>query len=214
MKLFEEFKLYENMWNDIKSAKSTLIEGALNKEPLHEIKVPVKRSATPTVYLVFNYGTINNLDNYYLHAVCLNKAEAIASLIEEAEYRIQNYSELDNSLYCYAVDPADYDIALSELKQAAAAKHSGGVDLHWEYTDVVYALCSIAEHETPLYELSMADIWADYYVAYLASTGYDIDSIDETDLYAMQDLLSELADDEDFKKFIISKLTAEVNSAM
>lgn len=210
MKLFEEFKLYENMWEAVK----TPIEEALNEELLHEIKVPVTRSTAPAVYLVFNYGTINNLDNYYLHTVCLNKTEAIASLIEEAEYRIQNYGELDNSLYCYVVNPADYDIALSDLKQAAAAKRSGGVDLHWEYTDVVYALSSIAEHETPIYELSMADIWADYYTAYLASTGYDIDSIDETDIYAIQDLLSELADDEDFKKFIRNKLTTEVNKAI
>jgi hypothetical protein len=56
----------------------------------------------------------------------------------------------------------------------------------------------------------MADIWADYYIAYLASTGYDINSIDETDVYAVQDITSDLAEDDVFAKFVINKLKSEI----
>ena len=193
-----------------KSELKQMIRETLREELLREVQVPVRRIASPTVYIVINYGTLNNLDNYYLHAVCLNKNEAVNSFIEEAEYRIQNYGELNNTLYCYAITPANYDTTLDELKQAANGKDSGGVDLHWEHTNVVYALSNIAKNATPVFELSMSDIWADYYIAYLVSTGYDIDTIDETDVYAVQDITSDLAEDSNFAKFIANKLKAEI----
>jgi hypothetical protein len=193
-----------------KSELKQMIREVLREELLHEVQVPVHRVTAPVVYIVFNCGAINNLDNYYLHTVCLNKHEAINSFIEEAKYRIQNYGELDNTLYCYAISPADYDITFDELKQAANMKDSGGADLHWEFTDVVYTLSNIAAKAIPMFELSMADIWADYYIAYLASTGYDIDSIDETDVYAVQDITSDLAEDDVFAKFVVDKLKSEI----
>ena len=207
--VFEALRKSKSVKNT-KSELKEMIREALREELLHEVQVPVRKVALSTVYIVFNCGASNDLDNYYLHAACLNRNEAINSFIEEADYRIKNYNALDNTLYCCEVTLADYDITLDELKQAANSKYSGGVDLHWEHTDVVYALSNIAKNATPVFELSMADIWADYYIAYLASTGYDIDTIDETDVYAVQDITSDLAEDDAFEKFIINKLRTEI----
>ena len=188
-----------------KSELKNMIREALREELLHEVKVPVTHVASPKVFVVCNHGAINNLDNFYLHGVYFNKYEAIKCIKEEVEYRIENYNNLDNTLYCYFVNPTTYDTTVKALTTAANAKNSGGVDLHYDYKDVVYALSSIAEHESPVYELSMSDIWNDYYLAYLASAGYDIETIDVTDTYAMQDLLSDLDYDDEFKKFISNK---------
>ena len=189
-----------------KNELKQLIRECLREELLHEIQVPATKVASPKVYIVCNHGAVNDLDNFYLHAVCLNKPEAVARFTEEAEYRVEQYDALDNTLYCYYVNPADYDITIKALMNAGAAKYSGGVDLHYEHKDVVYALSSIAEHETPVHELSMDDIWDDYYLAYLESTGYDTDTIDVTDTYALEDLLSDTSYDDNFKKFVSSKL--------
>jgi hypothetical protein len=193
MKLFEEFKLYENMWDDTKIGGRT--------------------------YIIFNYYKENNLDEFYLHAVYNSKSDAVKRLIEEADYRIQEVCGLDNTLVCYLLDPNEYGCTADELKQAADSKYSGGVDLHFEHRDVVYTLSGIVsdKSETPKYKLSIADIAIEFYEDYLiknaAILGLDVD-----DLYLYGELNTEvvntIAKDKDFKSFCIAKLTSDLNSAL
>ena len=175
-------------------------------------------STSNKVYVVFNYYPIKyksgyDLDNFYLHLVSTNRNEVINRLQEEAVYRVENIAELQNSLVCYYIDPADYDCTVDDF---LAAEGKGGHDLHWDFRDVTYALTSIADYSTPLFSQSTADIMFMYddYIEKNASTlGFDID-----DLYANNyntldtDIIETLNADPNFKKFITSVITNKTTS--
>jgi hypothetical protein len=201
MKLYEEFKLYETMW-----------------EKLH--KKELKESSTSKIYVVFNYYPIKyssgyDLDNFYLHTVSTDKNEVINSLKEEALHRVQGLDNLKNTLVCYLIDPTEYECTADELMDAEG---EGGQDLHWEFRDIVYVLSSIPDHETPLYKLSMGDIqqlYEEYIEANKHILGFDTDDFYIYDFDATDPDAREILDeDPNFKKFITDKLSADITAAV
>ena len=132
------------------------------RECLHEelSNRKLQESVSNRLYVVFNYypvkySTGHDLDSFYLHTATLNKAEALDSLIAQSFYRVANFGDLQNTLVCFEINPAEYDCTVDDFY---AAEGEGGQDLHWEYRDIVYTLDSIVDSETPLYTLSTGDI--------------------------------------------------------
>lgn len=170
------------------------------------------------IYVIFNYGTPKNLDNYYLLAVCKSRLETIKELTEIARYRVQEFGNVKNTLVCYLINPADYDCTADEFVQAAA-KYSDGQDLHWFHTNIVYALSSMVEHAKPLYKLSMTDIEVEFYEDFIAKSSTSItiaDLYDDEYSYPVlnQAVISKINTDPTFIKFVDTKLAAAINKAL
>ena len=171
------------------------------------------------IYIIFNYYRENSLDNFYLHTVCESKSDAVKTLIEEADYRIQAVRGLDNTLVCYLVDPNEYGCTIEELKQAAESKYSGGPDLHWEHREAVYTLNNIVsdKNEFPKYKLSIADIEIDFYEDYIIKNADSL-GLDVEDLYLYGELNTEIVNiiskDKNFKSFYMNKLITDINNTL
>jgi hypothetical protein len=175
----------------------------------------LEESSTSKIYIVFNYYPIKyssgySLDSFYLHAVSADKNKIISNLKEEALYRVQNLNSLDNTLVCYLIDPIKYDCTTDEFIKAAG---KGGQDLHFESKDIVYALSSIVDSETPLYQLSMGDIQFLYeeYIEMNSSTlGFDVDDFYTYSGVSDPDVKEILDKDPNFEKFITNRLLANI----
>lgn len=153
------------------------------------------------LYVIFNYYLPNSLDNFCMLAVCESKNEAMSSLAEEAMWRVTNCQGLENTLVCYLIDPEDYDLTASDFIKAAEDPYSSGQDLHYDHTDVVYALSSMVRDssEVPLYKLKVSDIETDFYEAYFG-TFYDNN-------------FDEYIKDSGFKTFVTNKIKTDVSKS-
>lgn len=167
------------------------------------------------IYIIFNHGSLRNLDNYYLLAVCKSRADAIKELIEIAQYRVQEFGNVKNTLVCYLINPADYYCTIDEFIQAST-KYSDGQDLHWFHTDVVYALSSMAEHATPVYKLSMTDVEVEFYEDFINKNSMNIDLYDDQYDYPVlnTEAIDTINNDPAFTKFVDTKLADTINKAL
>ena len=183
---------------------------------LEELAKPelTESAGSNNAYVIFNNGFATDLDDYYLFAATANKAAAIDTLIEEVVYRIQDYNNYSNTIYCYYVNLDDYDVTLEELIEAS--EHDGGVDLHFRSPDVVYALAAMRDNEKPLYEF-----WPksseDYYSDFLELQGYDVEDIldkEDTEDYdgeTFADLVGKLRTDKDFEDWVSGMIESEID---
>lgn len=227
MKLYEEFKLYESLW-DTDESLTEWVDASGNST--NRSNVPVGNTTNNTtagtatagagnnnkLYVIFNYLRSNDLDNFCMIAACETKTDAIKALIDEAKFRIEGLGSLHNQVVCYLVDPTDYDLSINEFIDAADDKYNSGQDLHYEHTDVVYALSSMAEHETPLYELTMGDIQIEFYDDFLNHNSQTV-GITFDDLYDSnfdRKLVSQIFNNVAFQKFMLNKLDIDINKAL
>ena len=176
----------------------------------------LQESVASKIYVVFNYYPVkrsNNdydLDDFYLHAATADRSEALNSLKEEALYRVENVADLDNTLVCYEIDPAEYDCSPEEFFEAEGY---GGQNLHWEYRDITYALSSIANYETPLYELPIGNVvglYEDFIVDFGDELGLSVD-----DLYVYRstlntDTVEAIQSDKRFNSYVERKLAITI----
>jgi hypothetical protein len=222
MNLSEEFKLWETLWeikplNEWKTMQSA--KGTAQTSVVHPSTSPQADNGDDKVYVTFNYSTANSLDSFWAFDVYRNKSEACKGLLEIAEDRVSNFVKLNNLMVCYAFDlktlEADYEITIDELEDAVG---EGGQNLHYDYTDVCYCLSGMAETESPVFKLSIADIGIEYYEEFISQNQntlpYDID-----DFYDNRDMVVEKLNNDPniapkFKKFVTSKLTATITKAL
>ena len=217
MKLFEEFKEYTEMWD-------TLIEwvdGNGNKVQLNK-NTPTPVSSTSNknnnnLYIIFNYYTPDDLDDFCLLHVGTNKTDAVTDLIDMAEQSVENYGRYKNTLVCYKIDPDSYDMTVDEFIDASESKHDYcGEGLHHEYTDVVYALSSIAANEKPLYELDGPIVEIEFYDKFLSQpnnpTGLTIDDIYDSNFDSS--IINKIYNEPEFQKFMKDKLSKDINNAL
>lgn len=223
MKLYEEFKLYESLW-DIDESLTEWVDTSGNVANRSNVSVGNTTNNTKTVtgdnnnklYVIFNYLKSNDLDNFCMIDACETKTDAVRALINEAKFRIEGFGSLHNEVVCYLVDPADYDLAKNEFIDAANDKYNSGPDLHYEHTDVVYAISSMAEHETPIYELTMGDVQTEFYDDFLSRNSQSI-GITFNDLYDSnfdRKLISQVFNNAAFQKFMLNKLNNDINNAL
>jgi hypothetical protein len=223
MKLYEEFKLYESLW-DIDESLTEWVDASGNIVNRSNIPVGNITNNTKTVassnnnklYVIFNYLKSNDLDNFCMIEACETKTDAIKALIDEAKFRIQGFGGLHNKMVCYLIDPADYDLSINEFIDAANDKYNSGQDLHYEHTDVVYAISSMAEHETPIYELTMGDIQTEFYDDFLSHNSQSV-GITFDDLYDSnfdRALINQVYNNAAFQKFMLNKLNTDINKAL
>lgn len=225
MKLYEEFKLYESLW-DTDESLTEWIDASGNS--VNRSNVPVGNTTNNTkavatgaisnnkLYVIFNYLKSDDLDNFCLIAACETKIDAIKALIDEAKFRIEGFGSLHNKVVCYLVDPADYNLSINEFIDAANDKNNSGPDLHYEHTDVVYAISSMAELETPIYELTMGDIQTEFYDDFLSHNSQSV-GITFNDLYDSnfdRKLVSQVYNNAAFQKFMLNKLDTDINKAL
>ena len=223
MKLYEEFKLYESLW-DMDESLTEWVDTSGNVVNRSNIPVgnitnntkAVASSNNNKLYVIFNYLRSNDLDNFCMIEACKTKTDAIKALIEEAKFRIEGFGSLHNKVVCYLIDPTDYDLSINEFIDAADDKYNSGQDLHYEHTDVVYAISSMAEHETPIYELTMGDIQTEFYDDFLShnsqSVGITFDDIYDSNFD--RKLISQVYNNAAFQKFMLNKLSTDINKAL
>ncbi len=223
MKLYEEFKLYESLW-DIDESLTEWVDTSGNVVNRSNIPVGNITNNTKTVassnnnklYVIFNYLKSNDLDNFCMIEACKTKTDAIKALINEAKFRIKGFGSLHNKVVCYLIDPTDYGLSINEFIDAADDKYNSGQDLHYEHTDVVYAISSMTEHETPIYELTMGDIQTEFYDDFLSHNSQSI-GITFDDLYDSnfdRELISQVYNNAAFQKFMLNKLDTDINKAL
>ena len=199
-----------------KSELRQMIKEVLQEE-FSNIKT-LKESDTSKIYIVFNYYPIKyssgyDLDNFYLHTASTDRAKVVNSLKEQALYRADYLGNLDNTLVCYSINPEKYNCTMDDFYEAEGI---GGHDLHWNFRDVVYALTSLADYETPIYKLDMSDIasfYEDFIDKYGSSLGLSIDDLYKYGNYNL-DTIAEIRRTADFKKFIEGALTSAINAAI
>ena len=187
------------------------------KNRLYEILEENNNKNNNKLYVIFNYYMPNDLDDFCLLHVGTSKTDAITDLIDMAEQSVENYGRYKNTLVCFKIDPADYDVTEDEFVDAAESKHDYcGEGLHYDHTDVVYALSSMASYAKPLYKLNRPIVEIEFYDKFLSQpnnpTGLTIDDIYDSNFDST--LINKIYKNPDFQKFMKDKLNKDINNAL
>ena len=210
MKLYEELNVL-NEWVDKDGNKVNTTTPATSSTSNSTA------TATGNLYVVFNYFRPNDLDNFCMLLADTDKKDTVDALVEMAEQSVENYGRYKNTLVCFKIDPADYDMSADEFIEASESKHDYcGEGLHHEFTDVVYTLSHLAANEKPLYELDRHIVEIEFYDEFLSKNsqlvGFTINDIYDSNFDS--NLISQVYNDAAFQKFMKDKLIKTITNAL
>ena len=228
MKFFEEFKLYESLWDNISnnkkqylkewkdsSGKQININSSTTSSTAGQNTNSTTTQSTNNLYVVFNYYMPNDLDDFCMLTADTNRATVVDALVEMAQESVENYGKYKNTLVCYKIDPDEYDLTADDFIDAAEDKYYYGPDLHGEHRYVVYALSAMASDEKPLYKLNRPIVEIEFYDAFLGQNnklGITIDDIYNSGFD--EELIKQVYNNADFQKFMKNKLASDINKAL
>ena len=229
MKFFEEFKLYESLWDSVSnnkkqslkewkdaSGKKINVSSAAASSTTGQSANTATTQSANNLYVIFNYYRPNDLDDFCMLHADTDKSATVQALVDMAEQSVENFGRYKNTLVCFKIDPDEYDLTADDFIEASESKHDYcGEGLHYEYTDVVYALSHLAANETPLYKLDMPIVEIEFYDAFLRQNnklGITIDDIYDANYNA--NIISRVYNDKDFQKFMKNKLAADISKAL